>query len=208
MLRCIIIQLLTFLPDIPDEVKNIYDSERAHFEQYCQNPQIAMQIFHALIRRIGRVHVFIDGLDECKDRTYLISLLRTALNLETYGLVKWFCSSRKEVEFVDLFANLGNVVRVQPSKHECMDDIKTYLASYPEPSSRRETFSELARKSTCGNFLCMSLTAKTLSGDELTCIDDMKDEFSRFPAELNRCYERILRQLMTRSERQRKLARY
>ena len=166
-----------------------------------------LRIFHIIVRVIGRIHIVVDGLDECEDRAAAISKMKSMLQFDSLGLMKWFCSSRKESEYESLFESVDGAIFIQPSKEESMQDISTYVEKYPGLASHQEDCLKKFKTKCDGNFLCMSLTAKTLSGDELTCKEDMDKELSRFPVSLIGCYERILRQLMGKGERQRRLAR-
>ncbi|KAI9657236.1 MAG: hypothetical protein M1831_004425 [Alyxoria varia] len=207
MLKSLSLQLLALTQDIPDDVQSIFQQEMTqHLLTEIQTPQVALQVFQNLLKRIGRVHVVIDGLDECVNRDLLLHLLLSMFGTESLGLVKWFCSSRYEVDFEKLFQRLHGVRRVSPSDESIMQDITIFVEQHEASHRHSAKCLESNKKASEANFLWMSLTARTLSGADSTCDEELREELKKFPKGLNGCYQRILRHLMQRPGNQQKLA--
>lgn len=209
VLKSLTVQLLAHSPDIPDEAMRIYESEQAQFRKHCENQAVLARVFHALLRQIDRIHIILDGLDECQCHNHAspVQMMQSLLELNTHGLVKWFCSSRRQDEFPALFGGRNDIVQVQPSKEESMQDISIYLKKHPGIASDQEAQLQTAKEASNGNFLIISLTAKILAGDGVTSKEDIEKKLAQFPTKLNEFFGHVLRRIMKREKEQRQLAR-
>ena len=94
-LKSIALQALKLIEYIPDELYQLYREEYSAEECFVADLAIAERVVDHLLKRIEYVYIIIDGLDECQDSTLVDSLVRLC-GKKTFGITKWFFSSRNE----------------------------------------------------------------------------------------------------------------
>lgn len=96
-LRNLAAQLLRMIPHVPDDVSGLYMDD---IGLLClQSVGTAEKALSCLLNHVNRVHLVLDGLDECDDRTSLVKLLGRLFSNNTMGIAKWFCVSCKNTDF-------------------------------------------------------------------------------------------------------------
>jgi hypothetical protein len=195
---------------IPDKVERLYESEAANKMFSLEDHHTAAAILLALLDKSPRIHVIIDGLDECHDRNHLKSVLSRLSSTNTLGLVKWFLTSRTEPDFRDL-ADQVSAKEVVPEREAIMADIKNYLNTQKTHVHGRlddDDSIEHWTEASEGNFLWINLMVQTMGGEYSTSQAEIDEDLSRFPNGLTRCYLRCLKQISQRPEKHQELARY
>ena len=166
---------------------------------------VAEKVLGYLLKRIEYVTVIIDGLDECHDHTLLDSLVRLQAQ-KTYGITKWFFTSRSDPAISKCFERTQTEILVVPQK-VVKNDIRKFLEDNADLLCG--TCDQLDRITTRsqGNFLMMRLTIDPFRNEELTCSEEFEEALDNFSPELGQCWFRSLHRLMQRSEQIRELAR-
>ncbi|KAL9080686.1 MAG: hypothetical protein Q9157_000573 [Trypethelium eluteriae] len=207
-LRCLALQLLTLTASIPDKVLRLYedDFENHHFK--LMDPYIAVEVVEAFIKQVGRVHIFVDGLDECGAPQQLLGYLSRLLQAKTLGIVKWFFSSRPERE-IRACMQKHNVNSIEAPMDSLLSDIKVFIKAQMENKLDHhcEGCVEFWTNASEGNFLWTTLMLRVMEGEGLTCEEEIDEELKKFPKGLTGCYMRSLEQLTRRPERHQQLAR-
>lgn len=209
-LRSLILQVLAQSERIPDKVERLYNSEAANKMFTLEDHRTAEAVLLALLDKSPRIHVIIDGLDECRDRNVLKSVLSPLISTTTLGLVKWFLTSRTEPDFRNLAEQVG-AKELIPKKEALMADIKNYLDSQRTHVHGRlddDDSIEYWTEASEGNFLWINLMVQTMTGEYSTSQAEIDEDLERFPDGLTRCYLRCLKQISHRPEKHQELARY
>lgn len=212
-IRSLSLQLLRQLPDVPQVVMDIYKEEISNHATELRVLDTAIKVLKALLKRTESLYVILDGLDECNGDEFaaLRDSFGSLMTYGTYGLVKWFYSSRQEAEVRMLSKHIG-AREIAAPRDLVVEDIKKYLREQPTEKAVPTECSpigcvdHLAQYSD-GNFLWMKLMLRVIQGFESTCEDEMLEEMSRFPKDLNGCYLRSLQRLSARPRRHQDLAR-
>jgi NACHT domain len=205
-LKSLALQLFGFYEDLPSDLERIYEYEIRHGPAKLQNPTVIVVVLQVLLKSLERVHIIVDGLDECEDRELTVNLLSECFRTSSLGIVKWLWSSRIEPHFQDLAA-VAKAKFVQIQKAQVEDDIKTFVEDSPEMAGSSHRSVEEWVAASEGNFLWLTLMLRTLTGCDLTCPAEVEEELGRFPKGLKQCYQRVLDNLMKRSKSQQQLAR-
>ncbi|KAF1989338.1 hypothetical protein K402DRAFT_401992 [Aulographum hederae CBS 113979] len=207
-LRSLILQLITQTEGKLEKIMKIYENELENHVFRLRDEDTAWNILLLLLTQCPRVHLVLDGLDECQSRGKLLKVLETAMRSSTFGIVKWFISSTNEPEMRTLSRSV-KAKEIAADPDTIMKDIRSFLHGHQDDSVMREGCIDHWTKQSNGNFLWMSLMLKTLQGDnqDIICDDDIDKVLNAFPKGLVGCYVRSLHQLSSRSEPQQRLAR-
>jgi hypothetical protein len=201
-LRSLALQLLALSDTIPDAVLKLYEEDVLTL----QNEDTAVVVLQAFLKQASRVHIVLDGLDECNDRLLMKNVFSRLMTSDTYGLVKWFYSSRDELDLRSLTQQIG-ASRINASREHIMVDIEKYISEHTTTSEHQFGCIHYWTAASEGNFLWISLMLRTLTGTDLTCNEDIQQELEKFPKGLVGCYLRSLQQLLSRPEPHQELAR-
>jgi len=205
-MRSLALQILTQTLEIPDQVMNLYEADAANHVFTLSNPRTAVLVLQAFLKLPDRIHIILDGLDECHDGPLMRSTLSHFMSTHTYGIVKWFFTSRNEHE-IRIMARQLQVAEIEPSPPLVIRDIKRYLEEKTTRDELPECCVEGWADASEANFLWISLMLNIMVGKDLTCEEDIAEELEKFPAGLTGCYLRSLEQLLLRSKQQQELAR-
>ena len=205
-LKSIAIQLFCLQDEIPSVVERIFQEELRYGRGKLQNSTLIVVVVRELLKRIDRVHVVLDGLDECEDRELVLAMLSECFSLSSLGIVKWLWSSRNEPTFHYLAESFtSQIIEVQKSKVE--DDIRLFIEESPDLAGHSAKSIDEWVEASDGNFLWLTLMLRTLTGCDLTCPAEVEEELGKFPLGLTKCYERVLQQLLKRPKKHQELAR-
>jgi hypothetical protein len=205
-LRSLALQLLAQTKDVPEKVVKLYETDAASSVFTLRDPYTAVVVVQALLKQIEKVHVILDGLDECYDRPAVSKIVSQLASATTYGLVKWFYTSRIEPDFRSFIVRTG-AKEIVSSPELINQDIRKYLEHHVSDGSLEDCCVDHWVTASEGNFLWIHLMLSILSGKDLTCEEDIEEELAKFPKGLAGCYLRSLEQLALRSEKQQDLAR-
>src|SRR5256714_7984687 len=156
-LKSLALQLLNLHDDTPTDVERIYEDEVfRHGQVKLQNPTVIVGVLQALLKTLDRVHVIVDGLDECENRNTTIDLLSECLRKSSLGIVKWLWSSRIEPDFQHLSAS-AKARSIHMQKAQVEKDIKTFIEDSPEMAGNSHQSVEEWVAASDGNFLWLTL---------------------------------------------------
>jgi hypothetical protein len=207
-LRSIALQARTIRGTIPDQVMTEYQKELEHHAYHLRDTETAVRVVEAFIKQWPRVHIVVDGLDECNDTAKALALFRQLANFKTYGVTKWFFTSRDERNIRSMMQAV-NAIQISPPEGTIMSDITAYLDA--EGSARSAVnCADCVRYWTAAseeNFLYSKLVLEILCGKGVTCSDEIHEELQKFPPGLTGCYMRCIEKLSQRTVRERDLAR-
>ncbi|KAI0137727.1 hypothetical protein F4776DRAFT_105871 [Hypoxylon sp. NC0597] len=211
-LRSIIFRLWTIREEsgakIPRGVAEMYQNEVKRHHEYLgdEDKDAAVKLVELFLNQIPKVHIIVDGLDECVDPGCALKLFQRLVNFEGYGSTKWFFTGRRDTEILKEITAIG-VLEIPHRIENVTKDIRTYL------ESRRDEI-QLKLCSNCierviyasgGNFLYSKLMIGILCDDENRgCSGEIHDELARLPEGMGGCYIRCLERIarMNRSDRQ------
>lgn len=207
-LRCIALQLLTYSNPVPDKVQRLYEEDVMNHCFKLNDAKVAIEVVEALIKQVSRVHIIVDGLDECQERQQLFDILSRLLGAKTYGIVKWFFASRPEHDIRATMRKHG-VMEIDAPRDSLMNDIRLYVTDQFKDKLDNDCKAciEYWTSESEGNFLWVTLMLRIMEGKDLTCEEEIEEELNKFPRGLAGCYLRSLALLSKRPERQRQLAR-
>lgn len=205
-LKSIALQLLGLHEVVPTDVERIFQSELRHGHTKLQNPDVILLVVQALLKSLPRIHIVLDGLDECEKREQAVDLLSKCFSMSSLGIVKWLWASRIDPKFQSLSSSAkGSSIYIQKSYVEA--DIKKFIEDNPEMAGNSEESIDEWVSASGGNFLWLRLMLRTLTGCDLTCPAEVEEELEKFPKDLAQCYQRVLDQVAKRSRSQQALAR-
>lgn len=204
-LRALALGLLTFHGTVPDTAQQLWRSDIEKGSAQLSDVETATYVLRALIKQISRVHVILDGLDECRDRKTLLRVLGTLLETSTYGIVKWFFTSRPERQIRHHLLRY-NVAEIEATVDFIKTDIKTFLHDQCTNAQRLHMIDRVVDKSE-GNFLWATIMLRVLNDDSSTGESQVLKELDAFPRGLNGLYLRALHRLSKRNVWQQELAR-
>lgn len=210
-LRSIALQLRTILGKIPPQLLELYNQELEHHAYHLQDHDIAIQVVQTLMEQIPRIHIIIDGLDECNDIGSVLAIFNRLAQSNTYGIAKWFFTSRDDSSIRNIMLNKLQAAELTPPRGKIMEDITTFLDSRGRDKLARKDCEECVQYWTAAseeNFLYSKLMFDILCGDGVTCSDEIHEELLKFPPGLTGCYTRCLEILTRKRETERNLARY
>jgi NACHT domain len=207
-LRSIALQLRTIKGRLPDQVIGHYRKEANHHAYRLQNTKTALDVVEAFVKQCARIHIIIDGLDECCDTSKALDLFRTMLRFDTYGVTKWFFTSRDEPDILATM-NAAGAMSIRPEKGIVMNDIAKYLDTQGQTREAGECAACVRYWTVASeeNFLYSKLMFDILCGDGVTCSDEIHEELQKFPPGLKGCYMRCIENITRRSAREQELAR-
>lgn len=208
-LRSIALQLRRIKGHIPDQVLADYQKEVDHHAYHLQDSETAAKVVEAFIKQCPRVHIIVDGLDECSDSGKVLDIFRRLVTFSTYGVTKWFFTSRDEPSIRSTMEDV-NAMEIRPSRGIIMNDITIYLDSQDKKMAARQCASCVQYWTAASeeNFLYSKLMFDILCGEGVTCSDEIHEELQKFPPGLKGCYMRCIENITHRPERERELARY
>jgi hypothetical protein len=204
--RSLALQILTQTNEVPDQVMKLYEADVENHILALRDLQTAILVLQAFLKLPSRIHIIIDGLDECREGPIMQNSLFRLMSTTTYGIVKWFFTSRNEKD-IRTMAHQLRAAEIEPSPAVVISDIKTYLESWKTKAGLRPCCIESWAVASDGNFLWMKLTLEILAGMDLTCEEEIEEELEKFPTGLAGCYLRSLERLSQRSKQQQELAR-
>ncbi|KAI9658923.1 MAG: hypothetical protein M1821_001883 [Bathelium mastoideum] len=206
-LRCLALQLLSQSTSIPTKVAQLFEDDVEHHCFKLNDPRVAVEVIEALVKQLSRIHIFIDGLDECEDREQLFICFGRLLNAKTYGIVKWFFSSRPDRD-IRTHMQKHNVKTIEAPMDSLISDVESYLRD--QMDERLDHYCEKCIKywtdASEGNFLWITLMLRIMEGEGLTCEEEIEEELNKFPKGLTGCYLRSLAQIARRPEKHQQLA--
>ena len=207
-LRCIALQLLKHAASIPDKVLRLYEDD---VEDHCFKLRDwrVVEVCEALLQQIGRVHILVDGLDECEDRQELLNCFGRLLDAKTYGVVKWFFGSRPERDIRSCMQK-HNVKTIKAPEDSLKSDITSFVRAQMESKSDHccDKCVKYWTEASEGNFLWVTLMLHILlEGEGTVCDAEIEEELNKFPRGLSGCYMRGLAHLREKPERLQRLAR-
>jgi hypothetical protein len=200
-LRSIALQLIRHAKDI-DSVIDLYNTEVFEYHTTSlRETSTATKIIKLLLQRTERVHIIIDGLDECATPD-LATELSNIYSGSVYGIVKWYFSSRND-SIAQTLASETNAVLLNPPKEKLDADIRKLLQ---KDLSCNYSLNYWAEKCD-GNILWASLMLRVIRGEETTCEEQLENELEKFPKDLTGWYLRSLKKLSSKKENFQELAR-
>jgi len=227
-LRAIALQLSGMAGSIPERAVAVYKQEVGHHHVYAlHDAKLASEVVLEFLHKTPRVHIVIDGLDECADVPGALELLLGLARSPTRGLVKWFFTSRDEpairAAMKPIASSTGameipvprkpaaapGIVELRPAPGVVMRDIMSFVdARGREMDHGRcaacvEHFTAASEE----NFLYSRLMFDILCGAGSTCSDEIHEELQQFPPGLSGCYMRCVDRISRRSDLERELAR-
>jgi hypothetical protein len=205
-IRSLALQILTQTAQIPDQVMKLYEADVANHVFTLRDPQTAVSVLQAFLKLTDRIYIILDGLDECHDGPLVRSSLCRLISTHTYGIVKWFLTSRDENE-IRIMAHQLDAAEIKPSPGVVISDIKKYLEENTTRDDLPKCCVESWADASEGNFLWINLMLNIMVGMDLTCEEEIDEELEKFPVGLTGCYLRSLEQLLLRSKQQQELAR-
>ena len=204
-LRAFNLDLLGFHNTVPDAVQQLYEIDIRSGSTHLGDLGIAAQVFKELIKQINRVHIVLDGLDECRDRKSLLPTLDMLLETSTYGIVKWFITTRSE-RGIRQHVLRHDVLEIEAPANSIKSDIKTFLHDNCTSARWLHLINDVVDKSE-GNFLWANSMLRVLNDGVSTGEKDILEELEKFPPGLNGLYIRALHRLSMRRTWQQELAR-
>ena len=202
VLRSLAEQMLRLVSYIPDELLSLYMNDVG---QSCiQSVGTAEKVLSCLQKHIGRIHLFIDGLDECEDHLSLIKSLGKLFVQDTTGITKWFCASCKYPGFESLFEKAhGKSISIPVNTAQ--KDIEKFLEDSDVLSLESKDHLSRIQGESKGNFLWAQLMLRAFA--DMTCEAEMEDELINVHPGLSGCYLLHLNQISRKGSSQRELAR-
>ena len=128
--RSLALQILKITPVLPDRLIKIFKEEVENEEAFLTYHRTLEKVIHELLSVTKRVHILIDGLDEClpADATPLLGMITRLVSgaSQRHGITKWLFTSRKEGPILKTMLDLG-AIEVSPTEEDRTADIQTYL---------------------------------------------------------------------------------
>ncbi|KAK1834042.1 hypothetical protein QBC39DRAFT_36840 [Podospora conica] len=208
--RSIALQLVKMTEVLPDRLISIFKEEVANEEAFLNYPRTLEKVIHELLNITPKIHIIIDGLDEClpADATPLLDLITRLVSAapKRHGITKWIFTSRKEGPILKTMSGLG-AIEVSPTEEDRMADIKAYLHQRLDGYNTSTYSVDRLAKDSELNFLVAKFKADTVLRLGLTTDAEVEEEMEGFPSGLTGCYLRSLESLQMRSAREQELAR-
>ncbi|KAK8087689.1 hypothetical protein PG997_002650 [Apiospora hydei] len=134
----------------------------------------------------------------------LLPALGALLQTPTYGIVKWFLTSRTENE-IRAWALQHNVAEIEAPVDFIKADIKTFLHDKCTSVELQHIIGDVVDKSE-GNFLWATIMLRALNNSS-TDEKKVRQSLKEFPRDLNSLYLRVLHRLSRRKTWKQELAR-
>ncbi|KAI0839291.1 hypothetical protein F5Y06DRAFT_303403 [Hypoxylon sp. FL0890] len=214
-IRSIIFRLWTIREEsgakIPRGVAEMYQTEVKRHHEYLgdEDKDAAVKLVELFLNQTPKVHIIVDGLDECFDPGSAIKLFQRLVNFESYGSTKWFFTGRREPEILKEIAAIG-VLEIPHRIENVAEDIRTYLESRRNEIQLKICSNCIERviSASGGNFLYSKLMIGILCDDENRgCSGEIHDELTRLPEGMGGCYVRCLERIARMNRSDRELAR-
>ena len=205
-IQCLVLQLAAQCNVIPERVNRLFEADSSNMIFRLGSVETAVKVFQAFLDCSSRTHVILDGLDECSDHVVMKDYLTQLIPSKTCGLVKWFFTSRHQHN-IRLLAQEVGASDIAPSILTINGDIKRFLEQRVKKADQPSTCIDCWTEESEGNFLWITLMHDTLTGDSVTCNEELRAELKKFPKGLTGCYLRGLRQLSSRPDSHQDLAR-
>lgn len=203
--RSLALKLLTYHKSLPDHVRRLHEADSQNHCVHLADLGTAIDVFGGLLRAVPRVHIVIDGLDECHDRKNLMRMLHCLAQIRTYGIVKWLFLGRPERE-IRMHLSQQGCTELSAPDSSLNDDIRTFMTDKLSDRECVHIIDDWIARSE-GNFLWATLMLRIMEGEGLTCEEDVEEELMKFPKDLSGCYLRFLHYLSRYSALQQELAR-
>ncbi len=209
-LRSLATQLVVILENrgqpIPDKVVSLYEAAVKQNITAMKSLATAAQVVHELVNLCPRVHLVVDGLDECADEDEMISMLDHLLQARTRGLAHWFFTSRSDHSKIRAVMQKYEAASITPDQNVIVSDIQTYFSA--TVTSKCEECVAMWVEDCNTSFLYATIVCDILRGKKFTCQDEVKQALREFPPELNEYYVQFLERLTTQSHQKQELARW
>jgi len=215
-LNALVAQLLGLMEaqhtPFPDDFRRIYMEEKHNGQVKLTNVHTALKVIRALLNVSPRVHIVVDGLDECLDRQDFavrrVEFHKVMKELITYsytGIVKLFFGSRHERIFEKLFTKPGRIIEV--TQEHTATDIAVFLNDndYVWGEEQDGIIYPLV---TGGNFLEAALELSTQNYAGVTCEEELKEAQWQYKPGFTTRYCRSLEMLAARSPQEKRLAKF
>jgi hypothetical protein len=202
-LRCLALQLMVHNNHIPDKVQRLYEEDLTNHCFKLTDIQVAVEVVESLIKQVNRVHIIIDGLDECENESQHFDRFSNLLRAKTLGKVKWLFTSR-QTSSIRTHLRDHDVKEIQAPQDSLLKDIKQYVSDQLSCTTCVEHWTTESE----GNFQWISYMLRIMDMDrnDLTCEEEIDEELKKFPKGLNGCYLRSLAQLSEQPEKHQNLA--
>jgi len=226
--RFIALQLLRRTQIIPDAVQKIYEEECANYRSKLTYHETLKMVVHELLMITERIHIIIDGLDECaparrerlhrqndfinaparNDGEVMLEMIRWLVQppAKRRGMTKWFFSSRREGSIESTMTPL-KAITISPSAGSLQRDITKFLSETLKANNACTCRIPQLAAAADGNFQYAAHKANTLRGIGSTSHDEIEEELWDFPVGLTNLYIKSLDKLSSRSENEQELAR-
>lgn len=202
-IRSLALQLFSPLRVVPDAVRQIYERDlERNYGTSITDVETAYEVLDALLASRERIHLIIDGLDECDDHLEFLASLGRLVSKERRGIVKWFLASRRDPAIRKIMQH-HSIIEIEAPRASLVSDILSYLKGQLHCSECDRIWAEKSE----GNFLWMSLMLSVIQGETSTCAEGLEEELERFPSGLTGCYARSLTRLSNFSEDEQRTAR-
>jgi hypothetical protein len=201
LLRFIALQLVIHCDQIPSQVQRAYQED---IENHCfklDHPRVLIKVIETLLKQTKRIHIIIDGIDECENEVEHFQAFSHLLRTNTLGIVKWFFTSRPLSSIRAHMKQIRSHELTAPQE-DLLDDIRRYVHQRIDDPAIVNHWVEQSE----GNFQWIVYMLSIIEGQDLTCDDEIDEELSKFPKGLSGCYLRTLTQLSNRSEKHQDLA--
>lgn len=201
-LRYLALQLFHLAKFVPQTLQDRFDKEMEFNTGGLHDQSTAVATVHDLLKHAcANICIVVDGLDECSDEAPTLMSFKNLLGLDTYGVVKWFFTSRDHPQ-IRATMQKGQALEIKAETDLISQDIQAYLSEYV-------TCQKCVTKWSKGedNFLYARLICEALRGEGLTSEEEIDLALSTYPKDLNGYYMRVLEKLSERSESEQERAR-
>lgn len=201
-LRSLALQLFRMAKFVPQTLQDRFDTELGHNVEGLYDQSTAVQTVHDLLKHeCADICIVVDGLDECSDEAETMMNYKNLLGMDTYGVVKWFFTSRNHPQIRNVMEKC-KAREIQAETDDISKDIRTYFSSFISCKTCINEWSEGE-----DNFLYARLICEKLRGEGLTSDEEIERALKTFPKDLNGYYIRALEMLSEKSEEEQEKAR-
>ena len=198
-IRSLALQLLPPKGQIPDKILRLFQEQIASHILHLRDSKTAFEIVSALLKHQPRIHIIIDGLDECRNREVFKSAFPNLVLATTLGLSKWFFTGRNEPDIRRMMENL-NAAEITPSLASINTDLKTYASAQGPKYHHCPNCMSFLISASDGNFLWITVILRIMSGDDVICNEEIIEELKKFPKGMTGPYLRSIEQLSLSAE--------
>lgn len=202
-LRSLALQLFHLAKFVPQTLQDRFDNEMGHNMGGLYDQSTAVATVHDLLKHgCADVCIIVDGLDECFDEAQTLTSFKNLLGMETYGVAKWFFTSRNQPQ-IRAAMEKCKAREIKAEADLISQDIQAYFSNYI-------TCKRCVTRWSKGedNFLYARLICETLRGEGLTSEEEIDQALQTYPKDLNGYYMRVLEKLGERSDLEQERARY